>query len=58
MIARDFQLPERNLICLIDYHTGLGPYGYGEFMIDYAPDSTGDRLAEMRGLAIRSQTIS
>ena len=45
MIARDFHLPERNLICLIDYHTGLGPYGYGEFMIDYAPDSTGDRLA-------------
>ena len=44
-VARSFQLAERDLICLIDYHTGLGPYGYGEFIINYAPGSTGERLA-------------
>jgi hypothetical protein len=45
LIMRSFQVAERDLICLIDYHTGLGPYGYGEFIIDDAPGSTGDTLA-------------
>jgi hypothetical protein len=45
LIMHTFQMAERDLSCLVDYHTGLGPYGYGEFIIDDAPGSTGDKLA-------------
>jgi Protein of unknown function (DUF2817) len=45
LIVRPFRMTERDLVCLIDYHTGLGPYGYGEFIIDDAPGSIGDTLA-------------
>jgi hypothetical protein len=45
LIVGSFQVAERDLVCLIDYHTGLGPYGYGEFIINDAPGSTGEKLA-------------
>jgi Protein of unknown function (DUF2817) len=45
LIVRYFRMAERDLICLIDYHTGLGPYGYGEFIINDARGSTGGTLA-------------
>src|SRR5262245_28788301 len=44
LIVRSFRMAERDLICLVDYHTGLGPYGYGEFIIDDAPGTTGETL--------------
>ena len=28
-------------IAVIDFHTGLGPFGYGELITDYEPDSEG-----------------
>jgi Protein of unknown function (DUF2817) len=45
LIMRSFQVAERDLVCLIDYHTGLGPYGYGEFIINDALGSRGETLA-------------
>lgn len=39
-----YTLGERRL-AVIDLHTGLGPYGYGEIICDHAPDSDGARTA-------------
>lgn len=39
-----FALGQRRL-AVIDVHTGLGPYGYGELICDHAPHSAGMRTA-------------
>lgn len=44
LIAR-YRLDRRRL-AVIDVHTGLGPYGYGEIICDHAPDSAGSKIAE------------
>lgn len=43
-LIKHYQLPERNL-AVIDLHTGLGSYGYGEVICDHLPESAGTRLA-------------
>lgn len=30
-------------VAVVDFHTGLGPFGYGELITDYPPDSAGSR---------------
>lgn len=35
----------RRRLAVIDVHTGLGPYGYGEIICDHAPDSGGAATA-------------
>lgn len=44
-LINEFTLGEKQL-AVIDLHTGLGPYGYGEIICDHAPDSTGTRVAQ------------
>jgi hypothetical protein len=41
----DEQLAGANRIAFIDYHTGLGPYGYGEQIVLHAGDSPAYRRA-------------
>ncbi|MGH7123507.1 MAG: M14 family metallopeptidase, partial [Stellaceae bacterium] len=36
-IADDYELTARQRVAVIDYHTGLGPYGYGELIYDCDP---------------------
>jgi hypothetical protein len=36
-ILADYDLAARQQIAVIDYHTGLGPYGYGEMICDHDP---------------------
>jgi len=43
-LIRDWRLNERRL-AVVDVHTGLGPYGYGEIICDHAPDSAGTTTA-------------
>ena len=43
-LMQDYRLAERRL-AVIDVHTGLGPYGYGEIICDHAPDSDGAATA-------------
>lgn len=38
-IARDFDLASRRFVTVVDVHTGLGPYGYGEAQSENEPDS-------------------
>lgn len=33
-IASDFELAARDEVIIVDYHTGLGPYGYGELQCE------------------------
>ncbi|TLS75987.1 DUF2817 domain-containing protein [Mariprofundus erugo] len=44
-IVEQFHLKQRRRVAVLDFHTGLGPFGYGEPICDHAPDSTGVRLA-------------
>ncbi|MBF0282411.1 MAG: M14 family metallopeptidase [Zetaproteobacteria bacterium] len=44
-IIHDFQLAKRKRLALIDFHTGIGPYGYGEPICDHPPGSLGVTLA-------------
>jgi hypothetical protein len=44
-IIADHAIAERDLVCLVDYHTGLGPYGYGEAMIGAPPGSMPEQRA-------------
>jgi hypothetical protein len=36
-IVRDYGLAARARVGILDYHTGLGPYGYGELICDHDP---------------------
>jgi len=38
IVAR-WRLAERELVAVVDYHTGLGPFGYGEPICDHEPGS-------------------
>ena len=40
-----YQLAQRDLI-VIDVHTGLGSFGYGEIICDHLPDSAGTAVAQ------------
>ncbi|MBZ2188323.1 M14 family metallopeptidase [Alcanivorax sp. JB21] len=43
-LIQEHRLATRQL-AVIDLHTGLGPYGYGEVICDHAPDSAGTATA-------------
>ena len=40
-ILQDFELKSRQQLAVVDIHTGLGPFGYGEMICDHAPASVG-----------------
>jgi len=40
-IITDFELPGRVFIAVIDFHTGLGPFGYGEPISGHLPGTAG-----------------
>jgi len=44
-IITDFELLKRKLVAVIDIHSGLGPFGYGEIICDHPPGSGGVKLA-------------
>ncbi len=41
----DLKLASRERIAVLDLHTGLGPYGYGELICDHPPGSEGVKMA-------------
>jgi hypothetical protein len=44
-IIADFELRNRQRVAVIDIHTGLGPFTYGEVICDHPPGSSGVKLA-------------
>lgn len=45
-IFRQYRLSERSGVAVIDIHSGLGPYGYGEVISDHPPQSAGATMAK------------
>ncbi|MCG6938458.1 MAG: M14 family metallopeptidase [Gammaproteobacteria bacterium] len=45
-IMADFDIVKRKRVAVIDIHSGLGPFGYGEVICDHPPGSTGVKLAK------------
>ncbi len=45
-IKADFRLAERRRLTVIDFHSGLGPYGYGEIICDHPAGSKNTALAK------------
>lgn len=44
-IIADFELPKRQSVAVLDIHSGLGPFGYGEAICDHPPGSMGVQRA-------------
>jgi hypothetical protein len=44
-LAEQQSLARREQVVIVDLHTGLGPFGYGEVICDHPEDSEGVRLA-------------
>jgi hypothetical protein len=44
-IAHDFNIATRQEVIIIDYHTGLGPYGYGELQCEQVSGIAGHERA-------------
>lgn len=40
-IIRDYNLPQADFVAVVDYHTGLGPFGYGEPISTHLPQTLG-----------------
>jgi hypothetical protein len=38
-VLRDFDLHRRSIVAVVDLHTGLGPFGYGEIICDHPAGS-------------------
>jgi len=45
-IFHAYQLHKRKKIAVLDFHTGLGPFGYGEAICDHPPGSAGVKWAK------------
>lgn len=45
-MIKHYGLTERQQVCVIDYHTGLGPFGYGEPICDLPPQSVGAKWCQ------------
>lgn len=44
-IIEDYELQKRQSVAVIDIHSGLGPFAYGEVICDHPPASTGVKRA-------------
>ncbi|WP_201841775.1 M14 family metallopeptidase [Microvirga zambiensis] len=57
-IAREHALDTRKFVAVIDVHTGLGPYGYGELQSEHRAASTSHGIAErMFGPSVTSADL-
>lgn len=52
-IIADYELPARRMVTVVDYHTGLGSFGYGEPISGHLPDTLGlERILKMYGHSV------
>lgn len=45
-VIQDYALAKRRRVAVVDIHSGLGPYGYGEVISDHPPGSRSAELAK------------
>jgi len=57
-IAREYALAAREFVAVIDVHTGLGPYGYGELQSEHIAASASQAIADrMFGPSVTSADL-
>lgn len=57
-IVSDFSIASREFVSVLDYHTGLGPYGYGELQCEQASGLIGyERARKIFGLSVTSPDL-
>ncbi|MBT1517157.1 M14 family metallopeptidase [Bradyrhizobium sp. SRL28] len=57
-IVSDYGIESRDFVLTIDYHTGLGPYGYGELQCEQASGMLGyERARDIFGLTVTSPDL-
>jgi hypothetical protein len=57
-IVSDYDIETRRSVFIVDYHTGLGPYGYGELQCEQASGLSGyERAREIFGLSVTSPDL-
>lgn len=57
-IATDFDVASRERVIIIDYHTGLGPYGYGELQCEQVSGIAGyERATDIFGVSATSPDV-
>lgn len=57
-LSLDFQIAEREKVVIVDYHTGLGPYGYGELQCEQASGLDGyERARRIFGSTVTSPDL-
>ncbi|WP_407114593.1 DUF2817 domain-containing protein [Bradyrhizobium sp. LMG 9283] len=57
-IVADFDVATREHVLILDYHTGLGPYGYGELQCELSSGPEGyERAANIFGASVTSPVL-
>ncbi|MBH5396253.1 DUF2817 domain-containing protein [Bradyrhizobium sp. CNPSo 4010] len=57
-IVADYDVESRRLVLVLDYHTGLGPYGYGELQCEQASGMSGyERARSIFGPSVTSPDL-
>lgn len=57
-VVSDFKLASRKRVAVIDLHTGLGPFGYGEPICDHPPGTPGlERARKWYGQSVTEPAI-
>ncbi|MBB4398515.1 DUF2817 domain-containing protein [Bradyrhizobium sp. ERR14] len=57
-IAADFDVARRKRVLILDYHTGLGPYGHGELQCELSSGREGyERAATIFGASVTSPVL-
>lgn len=57
-ISRDYRIADRSKVVIIDYHSGLGPYGYGELQCEETAGLDGyERARAIFGETVTSPMI-
>ncbi|MGY4362912.1 hypothetical protein ACVWZR_002094 [Bradyrhizobium sp. i1.3.1] len=57
-ITSDYALGSRRFVLIVDYHTGLGPYGYGELQCEQPSGMSGyERARDIFGPSVTSPDI-
>ena len=57
-IIEDFRLQQRSSVAVIDVHSGLGPFGYGEVICDHPPESIGvERARQWYGESVTEPAL-
>ncbi|MCP1909496.1 hypothetical protein J2R96_001976 [Bradyrhizobium elkanii] len=57
-IVRDYDVAGREQVIILDYHTGLGPYGYGELQCELSSGQEGyERAVGIFGASVTSPVL-